>query len=888
MTFHQRFVRLYRKLVSSLPAEFRAEYGEEMAYAAEESLRDAGDQRSWKQILYVAPGLLADVLSRIVAEHVREIAQDTRYAARILARSPAFTLAAVVCLSIGIGGSAGMYAQLRSTIFQDVPGVSNPQSLVRLQGSVSFGMFQNLQESTLPFAEVVAYHGPAPLLVANAGAPSERVWCHVVSPNYFQVLGVGAIYGRVFGEEERVAGGAPVIVLSERLWKSRFGADPRIVGRVLRVNGRTATVIGVAESNFQGLSPSTAAADAWLPSSAPLSLAPELQWLSNRRVQSFHVVGRLQPSVSIDQAEKLLEARVRRLEQVHNDPGKERQENRVALLPGGRLYPVRDRDLPRVIGFPFVLVTLVLLMACANVANMLLARGAARRNEIALRLSLGANRGRIVRQMLTENLLLALLGWAGGVVYAIGFLRTLESVKPMLPAYVRYEAVIDWNSLLFAGGVAALSGILFGMAPAIRASAEQIYAGLKRNAPTFLGRSRRFGLSNILVFQQVTVSMVLLLLTGIIVIGWQRSAAVETGFEPANLFLVHMDPIRDGYTPEQSAAFFEKLPEQLRSIVGVSSASVVQSLPSAMSGGDAIVSAKNDYTAGTTSSSLIRTDRVGEGFFETAGISILRGRAFRKEDERDNARIVIVNERLANEVAKGGDPIGKTIELNEQQWEIVGVAEEIRAALPLSTSQLEAYLPNVPSGFAAPAMRGVTIAVRSHAGRELGTILRNAMERIDPKLTVVEVRRMTDEIEQMYFLARFSTYIYGGMGLFGLILAAVGLAGVTAYSVARRTHEIGIRMAMGAQSGQILWLVMREGGSIVIAGTIAGLAAALLLTRALSAALEALAETTRTSVSDPLVVVGGPLLLASIALAACYFPARRSTRINPVAALRSE
>ncbi|HXW06906.1 MAG TPA: ADOP family duplicated permease [Vicinamibacterales bacterium] len=886
MTLERASIRFYRALARALPAEFRDEYGRELSGVAEAVVRDAGRSGGRGRLLRTVPALLANLALHIAVEHARDASRDVRYATRLLARSPGFAAASVLCLAIGIGLTAAMYAQIQSTMLRGVPGVADPGGVVRFQQPTAFGNVDELRSSG-QFASLAAYSGPVPVALRSEGHEPERVWGHLATADYFDVLGVRASRGRVFGLEE-ASPGASAVVISDRLWRTRFAASSDIVGRPIRVNGHLMTVAGVTPPGFLGAAPMTAAADIWIPTTADTRVVPELAGLETSRAAAFDVIGRLVPGIAADQAEPALEALVRRLEVLHGDPGRDSPEARVRLLPGGRMFPVRNEDLPRAIGFPIMLVSLVLLMACGNVANLVLARSSARRREIAVRLSLGAGRGRIVRQLLTENLLLVILGAAAGGVFTLWLLALFDRMRPVIPGYVHYDVQFDWLAFLAAAAVAAGSTLLFGTAPALRASRDAIYAGLKAAAPTTLAARRRFGMRNVLVFQQVTVSIVLVLLTGFVVVGWRRAAQVDVGFEPANLYFVSLDPVRDGYSPARARQFFDRLPDQLRGIAGVTHVSLAQTLPLAMSGSEMILNAKSDFATGTRLLGATRADRVGPEFFETVGVPIVRGRAFTRADQRDDSSALVINEAMARRGWPEEDPLGQVVELEGRAWQVVGIVGDIRSAFPLAPTLPALYRPVTPAGFDAPARHGVTVAVRVVPGFDAPTRLRRAVADIDPDVTIVQIRRMTEELEQAAFLASVATFVYGGMGVFGLLLASIGLAGVTAYAVSRRTHEIGIRMALGARRANVLWLVLREGAAITLAGTVAGLALALLITRALASVLDALAEATRTSMSDPLLLAGAPALLAVIALAACYLPARRSTRINPVTALRAE
>jgi len=886
MTIEETTLRLYRILARALPFEFRQEYGRDLMDATDDVVRDAA-QGGWPRLLLLIPRLLGDLAWRLVVEHWHDALRDGKYAARTLSRAPGFTLAAVTCLAIGTGLTAAMYSQIQANVLREIRGVRDAAGLVRLQRPLSFTYFKNIEEDRQLFSAVAAYMAPVPMVITRPGAEPQRVWGHLTTPNYFDVLGARAAYGRLFGVEERTPG-ARGVVISHRLWQTRLGSDVSIVGTTLQINAQTVTVLGIAAPGFLGASPATAAADVWIPTTAAVGVAPELAGLDSPLVPAFDVIGRLNAGVSYRVAEQVLESRIRRLEETHNDPARGSEEPRIRLLSGGRMLAVRNEDLPRAIGFPLVLVSLVLLMACGNVANMILAHNSARRREIAVRLSLGAGPGRIVRQLLTEGLMLTALGAAVGVAFSLWLLSIFESMRPVVPGYGDFDVRLDWTAFVMVALLAAGFAVLFGLAPALRAGREDIYAGLKPNSGASLQRRAWFSMRNTLVFQQVTVSVMLVLLTGFVVVGWQRSAGVDVGFDPSRLYLVQVDPIRDGHTPARAQQFFEQVSGRLRLVPGVTAVSIAQTMPLAMSNSEAILTARVNFAGGVTSLGTLRADRVGHGFFETIGTPLRRGRTFTTQDETDDARVIVINDTLARQVWPGEDPLGRTIDLDGARREVVGVVGDIRSAFPLAPTQPGVFRPVTPSGFAAPSKHGVTVAVRVAPGVDASTLLPREIEAIDSQVTLLEVTRAVDDIAQTQYLAQFATFVYGGMGVFGLILAAVGLGGVTAQAVAQRRREIGIRMALGARYGGVLWLVLRESSAIVAAGTIAGLAAALGLTWTLASFVETLAQTTQTSMTDPLLLVGGPALLAALALVACYLPARRSTRIDPATVLRAE
>jgi predicted permease len=876
--------RLYRRLSKALPAELRQSYGADLAETTDGTAGESSRQ-GYRRLLLALPRLLLDLVGRVIVEHVRDALRDGRYAVRVLLRAPGFSIVAVVCLALGIGLAGAMTSQIQATVFRPVPGVSQPRTLVRFQQPISLPYFRTLHESEGPFAAVAAYMGPVPVVINHASRPAERVWAQIVTPEYFQVLGASISRGQAF---DLGATGRAEVVVSHRYWRRAFGGDPALVGRTIRLNGHGVTVLGIAASDFLGASPTLSAADVWIPTTAPRSVAPELARTTAPHAASFDVIGRLRLGVTIEQAEAEIEPMLRQLEILANDPRQDRHEPRVGLLPGGRMIPIRDGDLPRAIGFPLALVALVLLMASSNVANMLLSRSAARQREMAVRLSLGAGPGRVVRQLLTESVILTTAGGLAGALVGLWLLTFFESLRPMLPEYGVFEVQFDWRAFSAATGLAGLFVIMFGLAPARRAGRQDISLALKPNGSPSGGRRRAFSLSNILVFQQVTASVLLVLLTAFIVIGWQRAAGIDPGFRPEGLYLARFDPVRDGHSAEHAQRFVEQLRNRLRARAEVADATVALTLPSALATNEAMLSAKADFVAGSQSAGSIRTDYVGAGFFRTIGAVLIRGREFTTADEESPTRGVVVSATLAERFWPGRDAIGQPIELDDQTFDVIGVVGDLRAAFPLAPNVPVAYRAVSPELFANPSQNGVIVLARISGSTDAAALIRRESRMLDESITGFGVSAVTDDMAAARFLATFATLMYGGMGVFGLVLAAVGLGGVTAHAVARRRREIGIRMALGATRGSVLWLVLRESSAIIAAGTVTGLGLAVLLTRALSAVIETLAETTATTIMDPLVLVGGPALLATLALIACYVPARESTRIDPTVALRTE
>jgi predicted permease len=531
---------------------------------------------------------------------------------------------------------------------------------------------------------------------------------------------------------------------------------------------------------------------------------------------------------------------------------------------------------------------LILIVACANVATMLVARAAVRQREIAIRLSLGASRSRLVRQLLTESALLGLLGGGAGLLFTVGYHALISRFLAVLPSQMLYEWRVDWRAFVVAFAVAGVSAVLFGLAPALQAARADVTPALKGGASVQLRGHRWFSLRNIFVLQQIAASLTLLLVTAFIVVGLYRSRSAELGFLPGNLFMISVDPVRDGHTPGEAAGFFAKLPGRVRRIGGVTRAALAQTVPFGLNAGAAVMTSKSEFSGGPKLLQNLETERVGAGFFETLGVPVLAGRTFRESDEGDASRVVVINQTLAQDTWPNHDALGRTLELDGTTYEIIGVVGDIGSGFSLEKRRPCVYRPNAPGGYANPSAQGVTLLVRAEPGADIPLLVRREVGGMLPDLTVFNVTSVTEQVERMASIFRMTMGIYGGIGAFGLVLSSVGLAGVTAYAVARRTHEIGIRRALGAQNRDVMELVLREGVLLIAIGTVLGMAVSFAAVRAMSAMLSAVAEITKTSIYDPLLLAGAPLLLASLALLACYLPARRSLRINPVEALRAE
>ncbi|HXJ03951.1 MAG TPA: FtsX-like permease family protein, partial [Candidatus Acidoferrum sp.] len=687
-------------------------------------------------------------------------------------------------------------------------------------------------------------------------------------------------------------GAAPVVVISDRFWRNRLNSSPNALGQILRLNGQIATIVGITPKNFNGalaINPS----ELFVPITAPAALAPELanDVLHQRKAKEFLAMMCLAPGVTIDSAEAGLDAITRRLdEQDSSSPVRTDKGRRVTLLPAGTSVPIPRKLKPALIGFFVALMGLVITLACMNLANMLMARGANRRKELAIRLSVGASRFRLIRQMMSEGILLSLLGGIAGFALAYGLGALNSHFRP--PAIVPTESAfyLDWHAAAFAFGLAIVCGIGFSLAPALQATKADLTPALKEGSALQLPGHRRIGLRNLLMVAQVAASLMLLLMTGFLVMGISKSSSIQTNFDPNTMVLLSLDPVRDGYSPEKAHDLFEKLPEQLK-IAGPARRIALAAQPPFTSELEPIQLSAEDSPGSSQVLQPVLEETVGAGYFATLNEPMLAGREFVEPDQRTHADAsktlpAVLNESAARRFFGKGNALGKRVRDDKQSYEVVGVVPDLKDVQGFSQSII--YLPLTSRDFARPPAGGMSILVRSDAGPDALSGIRNEITLLDPKLSIFNVQTLAAYLDRSRSALRFSIQTYGGIGVFGLVLAAIGLAGITAYSVAQRRKEIAIRTALGASRRQVLGLVLREGAALVSVGTVLGFLGAIGLAKIVSALANMFVDALRVGTNDPRLLIGAPLLLATVAMLACYVPARRAVKIDPLKALREE
>ncbi len=715
----------------------------------------------------------------------------------------------------------------------------------------------------------------APLSLSYDGV-NERLWGYVVSGNYFEKLGVKAARGRMIStEDDRSPGAHPVAVLSYRSWQKRFGSAPDIAGRNLLVNGRGYTVIGVAAEGFDGTE-IIASPEIWFPMAMQAQIEVGDEWLEKRGVENIFLQGRLKPGVGVVRAQAALDSISLQLatEFPEINEGKKITVTRPGLM-GGMMRG-------SIIGFSaglMLVVGLVLLLACINLANLLLARATERRKEIAVRLALGANRLQIVRQLLTESTLLALIGGGLGLLMAYWLVNLASAFKPPIDVPVSFNMHIDHRVLIFTCLVSLVTGILFGLLPALQATKTDLVSALKDEMPQG-GLRRSWWKSGLIVFQ-VALSLLLLIGGGLMLRGLQRAQTLDLGFNPQNLIEASFDLRLQGYDNARGREFQKTILERVRAIPGVQAAGIANIVPVDLHIGSDRIFIEGQAIERPANAPRALSSRVSTGYFGAMETRILRGRDFTEQDNEQSIGVAIVNETFARRFWPGEDPIGKRFSAGRAdapKMQVIGVAQNGKYAGLNEDPKSFVFRPLWQS---YTGSTNLLVRAETDPQKSIGAV-RAELHRLDPHLPIASAKTMVEHMSFPLLPARVAATLFGSFGILALALAAIGLYGVMSYSVSKRTREIGVRMALGARSTDVLMMIIGQGMTLTIIGVIMGLFLALGLTRLMKSLLFGVSAT------DPLTYIVIALLLMFAALLSCGLPARRAAKTDPMNALRCE
>jgi predicted permease len=815
--------------------------------------------------------------------------QDLRYGARMLAKKPGFTLVAVITLSLGIGANTAIFSLVNAILLRPLP-VADPARLVTVslvkRQSAGLGLFsyldyQNFRDKNEVLVGLAAYRfAPMNLsAIAGKGDNNERVWGYIVSGNYFDLLGVKAALGRTFSSEEgRTPDAHPVVVLSHGCFERRFRADPGVVGRTIILNGRQFTVIGIAPEGFTGTE-HFFTPEIWAPSMMQSWIDPGAGRLEQGGGSGWFTVGRLKPGVSAVQAQAALGTLAAELGREY-PPHYEGMT--VQLTPPGLVIPAARTSVLSLASLLMVTVGMVLAVACANLAGLLLTRATARRQEIAIRLALGASRWRLVRQLLTESVLLAGLGGGFGLLLAFWMADLVMALKLPLDIAVKIDLQTDWRVLSFTLLLSLLTGVLFGLIPALQATKTDLVPVLK-NEPLMAGY-RRSRLRNSLIVAQLALSFVLLIAAGLMVRSLQRMQMLGPGFETEHAAVMSVNLSLQGYDEARAQEFYRQLTARVESLPGVQSASITSFLPLSLHYLGIGIHLEGQPPERGARVPEAMQGSVGLNYFATMGIPLIAGRDFTAQDKKEAPSVAIINETFARRFWPGQSAIGKRFRTGNEGplIDVIGVARDGKYFSLSEEPRPFVYRPLLQSYVGDASNDGTLIVCTVGDPGLIVMSVRHEIEQLDASLPVFDVKTLTEHMRLSLFPLRAGAAIVGGFGLLALALAATGIYGVMAYAVAQRTHEIGIRMALGAQSRDVLQLVVKQGMILALLGVMIGLAASLALTRLMSNLLFGV------SAIDSLTFIVTALLLVSVALVACWIPARQATRIDPMVALRFE
>lgn len=875
------------------------ESGAHPAAARTEAVRQFGNKTTLKEVSREMFGFRSlEIFER-----------DVRYALRTLARNPGFTATIIVTLGLGIGANTAIFSLINAVMVRNLP-VAAPERLVSVgdpsrTGSLSNGspaidmfsypLYQKLRGRNDVFTDVLASGRTGRLDVsvdgfrkAEASPDGETARGRLVSANYFDVLGVRPFMGRTFGpEEDRAAGASPVVVISYNYWRTRFDANAGILGKQIRLNGSPFAVVGVGPRDFFGDAVGIST-DIWIPLMMQGQVNPGNFYLDKTSTSWLLLMGRLKPGLSVAQARASLNILAQNLfkeaegSKISEGRLREIRGMKLRVGPGGRGFSALRARFSRPLLILMGLVGLVLLIACTNVANLLLARASNRQKEISMRLTLGASRFRLIRQLLTESLLLAALGGAAGVLFAwwgAGILLRFASADPAAP--LPLDVRPDPHTLLFTAAAAILTGLLFGLVPALRATSHALGPVLKERSPSLARGGARWNLGKTLVIAQVALSLLLMVGAGLFARTLRSLETIDVGYRRDGLVMLEIDPIESGYKGPQAVQACRGLLEKLQATPGVRAAAVSE---------NGIFSGTESNTGGlivegfAQSDDRDRTDhydRVGPHYFRTVGIALLEGRDIDERDDAQAPKVAIINETMRRFYFPRADPLGKHLTMGETAYTIVGVSRDARDHELKEAPPRRFYTPYLTD--AKNPIDGFNFEIRTtRDAAQMIPGIRAAVREFDRNLKILNLATATSMIDKTIADERLIARLSGLLAALALVLAATGLYGVMSYATSRRSGEIGLRMALGANRGTVVWMVLREALLLALIGVAVGIPAALAAAKLVEHNIVGL------STSDPLVLAAAASTMIAAAVLAGWLPAARASRIDPMTALRQD
>jgi predicted permease len=872
-----RFCGLLRKPQGD--GDFEAELASHVAMHTEDGIRAGLSSEEARRHALIRLGGVEQTRQayreRRALPWLETLVRDLIYSLRRLVQRPAMTAIAVLSIGLGLGANATIFSLVSRLVLRPAP-VGDPSTLLAVQrrgeNALSWPLFHDLREQVKSFSGVAGYFLLVPASIGGRGEP-ERVYGQAVSANFFDVTELRMMRGRGFTNSEE---NQPVVVLGAGLWHRRFHDDPAMVGKTVTLSGHMFTVAGVAPAGFHGID-QILEAEFWVPLGSADQLFPNLPKGPDRKQNWLFVLGRLRPGATRTQAAAELNALAERLARSYPNTDKDKP---FVFAHTGVLPPDEQNELLIFLTALSVVALLVLAIAGANVTNLLFAQASGRQREMAVRLALGATRGRLQRQMLVESVLLGLGGGVLGVLLSLWATQTLSAMQLPIPVPVDMSIAVDWRVLVFTFALSILSGLLLGVAPAWAAAHPLLGSAIK--GEDALARSgRRWTLRNLLTVVQIAMSVILLSMTGLFLRSLETAANIDLGFRPQDLLSVSVDPRLHGYTPERTVEFLNQLRERVAALPRVASAACTDFPPLSIAGeavrfhiGGGPDSGKSDPLANLT--------RATPGYFETMGIPRVAGRDFGGETA-SGPKTALVNRAFVERLFGGENPIGQQVTGGGVTYQIVGVVGNVKTTSLGEDLKPVLYRSLQQNVGADPNLLGYTLVVHTTGNpAAMSEAVRRQIYTLDRNMAVFNEETMEEHVHSAFFLPRLAATLFSVFGGIGLVLATVGLYGVMSYAVSRRTREIGIRMAMGAQPGTVERLVLRQGLVLTLIAVALGWPAAWMLSKLAASFLYGIHP------HDALTFAVVPPFLASIALVACWIPARRAASIEPMQALRTE